>query len=159
MSFLNQDIIEFLCRKADENPRRRCRLCLHDNADAPLHEMLIVHKKGNYIPPHKHLHSDESCYIVDGEGAMILFDDNGEVINCQFLNNDAKSGRNFQRTPVNTLHSLYVESEYFIFKETVLGPFDSKNYFEPGWAPSDETQTKAFMAQSKHLFESSRNRI
>lgn len=152
---VDQSLIDFLTDKAAVNQRRRCRICLHQDADSSLHEMLIMHSAGNYVPPHKHLKSEESSLILQGEGVMLYFGDDGQLQESIYLNADPNLGCNFVRAPANTIHSLYIHSDTFLFKETILGPFSRDNYLEPDWAAAedDTEQVAAFMQESKQYFQ------
>ncbi len=134
ISTFSQSHVNFLTEQADKNNRSRCRLSTHSDADALMHEMFIMHKKGNYVPPHSHSNSDESLTLLSGEGAMLYFDDNVELEQIIYLNADIKKGINYVRTPTGQLHSLFIFSEHFLFKETVLGPFIRESMNEMTWA-------------------------
>ena len=55
--------------------------------------MFIVHPKGAYVRPHKHLDRIESMLVIDGEVDYIMFDDNGKIDNAiKSINLAAKSG-------------------------------------------------------------------
>ena len=63
-----------------KNPRQRARYCTHSLVDDEVHEMVIYHKEGTYIRPHKHIGKTESFHLIDGEADVVFFDD--ELINC-----------------------------------------------------------------------------
>ena len=65
-----------LKRAAEENARRRVRLCAHHSRDDRLHEMLIVHTHDTYVRPHKHLGKSESFHIIEGDVDVVA---GGEV--------------------------------------------------------------------------------
>jgi cupin fold WbuC family metalloprotein len=65
--------IERLKAAAAANPRKRIRICAHDAVDDPLHEMLIVHMSGAYVPPHKHVGKTESMHVVEGIADVVFF--------------------------------------------------------------------------------------
>ena len=69
--------INQLQQKAQQGPRNRSRLCSHRGVDDPLHEMLIVHEKGIYVRPHKHVGKSESFHVIEGDVDIVLFDDAG----------------------------------------------------------------------------------
>ena len=58
--------MNFLMDLAKVNKRRRARICTHGHIDDDVHEMFIVHSKGAYIRPHKHINKSESLHIIDG---------------------------------------------------------------------------------------------
>jgi len=72
--------VEFLKERARRNKRKRMRLCAHKDIDDKLHEMLIVHSKGTYVRPHKHLNKSESFHLIKGLVDVIVFDDEGDMI-------------------------------------------------------------------------------
>ncbi len=142
---LTPEVTAFLKQQASKNPRRRCRLCFHASPDSPLHEMVIVHSRGNYIPPHLHTGSDESVTVLEGEAAIILFAPDGEVKETVYLNANPNLGANYIRLPKGQIHSLFVESELFVFKETILGPFDRNTNVEPEWGESETSTNLAWV--------------
>lgn len=128
----------FLSEQAANNNRKRCRICTHQSAGAVLHEMFIMHSKGNYVPPHAHSNSDESLTLIKGEGAMFFYDEGGNVTRVIYLNVDENEGASYVRTPKGVFHSLYILSDEFLFKEAVLGPFERSNMVESTFAPKED---------------------
>lgn len=139
---INEQYFSFLSAQAKTNRRYRCRICTHNHPDDVLHEMFILHRKGNYVPPHAHSNSDESLTLIKGEGAMFYYDNNGKLLNIVYLNADSKKGSNYVRTPKGVFHSLYIISEEFLFKEVVLGPFKRSNMIEAHFAPQEDEDEK-----------------
>lgn len=150
--------VAFLKQKAIENTLRRCRLCTHNDPSDVLHEMFIVHMHGNYIPPHSHHNSAESTLVLEGEGVMCFYDENGKVIDTIYLNADIDKGQNYLRTPIGKIHSLFIFSEYMLFKECILGPFDPANMHMPEWAPQEgnRMQIEKFLKSSEQSFRLAR---
>lgn len=133
--------IKFLKSRAESNVRKRCRLCLHNSEKDVLHEMFIVHMKGNYIPPHSHMNSDESIMVLEGEGMLVLYSKSGVADDYVYLNSDPHLGVSYYRVDTGQIHSLFVFSQYFLFKETTLGPFCRDNMYVPDWAVSESDVT------------------
>ncbi|MBU1910629.1 MAG: WbuC family cupin fold metalloprotein, partial [Verrucomicrobia bacterium] len=71
---LDRAFVEWLKQQADRNPRRRIRLCAHQDPNDLIHEMLIVHAQMTYIRPHKHLTRIESFHVIEGEADVVMFD-------------------------------------------------------------------------------------
>jgi len=61
---LDRAFVEWLKQQADLNPRRRIRLCAHQDPSEPIHEMLIVH----------------DALIAAGSSGGPLLDDDGRVL-------------------------------------------------------------------------------
>lgn len=135
---VNEQHFLFLSAQARKNTRKRCRICTHISAEDILHEMFILHSKGNYIPPHAHSNSNESLTLFKGEGAMFYYDNSGRFLHFVYLHEDPKKGNNYVRTPKGVFHSLFIISDEFIFKETVLGPFKRSNMIESHYAPTED---------------------
>ena len=137
LSFFDRAELTKFRTRADINERGRVRLCAHQTTDDLLHEMLIVHNRGAYVRPHKHIDKSESIHIIEGLVDLILFDDNGDVSRLLRLG-DYQSGRLFylrMATPI--FHMFIIRSETLIFHETTNGPFNrSQTVFAP-WSPSD----------------------
>lgn len=153
------DDIAFLKGKARTNLRKRCRLCMHTSADDVLHEMFILHMRGNYVPPHSHQQSDESLTLIDGEGMLTLYNDCGDVTERIYLNSNSSFSHSYFRTRKGQIHSLFVFSEYFLFKEATLGPFEPSNMYMPEWsiAEGDVTNINKFLEESEQAFLQLRN--
>lgn len=137
LTTVTREDIELLKDRARRNKRRRIRLCAHRDTGHALHEMFIVQTKGIYIPPHRHLGKSESFHVIEGRVTVILFHDDGCILQAIPMG-DYTSGRIFYyRMEESIYHSLIVESDFLVFHETGGGPFDpSRTDFAP-WAPKD----------------------
>ena len=72
--------ISFLKKQASMNERKRARICAHLKNEDTLHEMLIVIYNDSYIRPHKHQNKIESFHIIEGCADVVVFDDEGKII-------------------------------------------------------------------------------
>ncbi len=142
--FTNSDItevsaedLEFLKEKSINNERKRIRLCVHKDIDDKVHEMIIVHGKGAYVRPHKHLARSESLHVIEGEAYAIIFDDSGHISQVIHMGDKNSGSPFYYRISCAVYHSLVIVSDFFIFHEAVEGPFDkSKSAFAP-FSPAD----------------------
>ena len=50
---------------------------VNKNDKERIHEMIVFHKKGSYVRPHKHLNKLESFFIISGEVTLVIFDKKG----------------------------------------------------------------------------------
>jgi cupin fold WbuC family metalloprotein len=119
------------------NPRQRVRLCGHPGVGDAVHEMLIVHTRGTYVRPHKHLGKSESFHVIEGEADILVYDDAGKVVKIVPMG-PVGSGRSFfYRLNKSAFHTLLIGTDFFVFHETTKGPFDrAQTVFAP-WAPED----------------------
>jgi cupin fold WbuC family metalloprotein len=132
----SQDI-ENLKKKSRRNARRRIRLCMHNNTKDSLHEMFIVHAKGAYIRPHKHINKAESLHILEGDADVVIFGDKGNIIRI-FRMGDYLSKKPFYfRYPGQYYHMLLIRSDYLVFHEVTNGPFRKKDTVFAPWSPQD----------------------
>ena len=130
--------VEDFERLAQENPRKRMRLCTHASPSDTLHEMLIYHERGAYVRPHRHPAKIESTHVIEGEVDVVVFDDAGEVTQVLRMG-DYASGRTFYyRMAVPVFHTLIIRSAMLVFHETTNGPFDRKATVFADWAPADD---------------------
>lgn len=135
---VSPDDIGTLKARARQNPRGRARLCAHPDVDDPIHEMLIVHARGCYVRPHKHLSRAESYHVIEGSGAIVTFGDDGAVGEVIPIG-DRASGRNFfLRLQETCYHTLFIESEVLVFHETTTGPFDGDSTVFAPWSPQED---------------------
>ena len=144
--------IETLKDRSKRNKRKRIRLCAHNSVIDGLHEMFIVHTKETYVKPHKHLNKAESLHVIEGLVDIIIFDDEGAIIDV-FQMGDYLSGKKFyQRISDSYYHSMIIRSEFLVFHEVTSGPFRRSDTVFPNWAPEEEdtNATKNFMNQLSH---------
>ena len=129
--------IAALKQQALANPRQRIRICTHPDTGDRLHEMLIVHTRGTYVRPHKHLNKSESVHIIEGEVDVVFLDEAGEVSDVVRLG-DYRSGREFYYRMSSPLyHTLLIASEFLVFHEVTNGPFRREETVFAPWAPEE----------------------
>ena len=138
VSMLGPADLEFLQDRAGENSRRRSRLCMHTGPQEIVQEMFIVHPRGAYVRPHKHLGKPESFLVIDGDVDVVLFDDAGRVTRMVPMGPFASGKMFYYRLQEPVYHTLIIRSEYLFFKEVTSGPFKrEENVFAP-WAPGED---------------------
>lgn len=139
---VSKETIDFLKARAKENPRKRCRLCTHKDTNDIIQEMLIVHTKGNYVIPHKHLNKSESMHLIAGEIDLYLFDESGNITNIIQMG-DSSTGKVFyHRMPESTYHTIIIKSDLLVFHETTKGPFNRADTIYAPWAPDEGDPTE-----------------
>lgn len=137
-----QDVEELKARAA-KTVRERIRLCAHRDVNDPVHEMLIVHRRGTYVRPHKHLRKTESFHVVEGFGTIVVFDDFGHITRRIKLG-DRRSGDTFYyRLAEPVFHTLLIESSEIVFHEVAQGPFRRDDTVFAPWAPDGTVEALA----------------
>ena len=136
---INKQDIDHLRQVAYSNPRQRARYCTHTSVDDEVHEMIIYHKKGTYIRPHKHMEKTESFHIIDGDANVVLFDEEGNVNTVRSMG-VYESGKSFYyRIPESVFH-MQILKKNTLFHEATKGPFDKNDTVFPSWAPPEGEQ-------------------
>jgi cupin fold WbuC family metalloprotein len=133
-----QEHIEALKLIAMKTRRHRARICAHpDTADA-LHEMLIYHPRGAYVPPHRHPGKSESFHVIEGEADVVLFDDEGKVKEVIEMGPFGSGKCFFYRLNRSAYHTLVIQTHHFVFHETTNGPFRREDTVFAPWAPAED---------------------
>jgi cupin fold WbuC family metalloprotein len=145
---IDQDTVTLLKEKAKISPKRRCRLCFHASSDDLQQEMLIVMHRSSYVRPHRHLRRAETLAIIEGRCKTLLFDTNGHITNILSMSPAAEGCRFFYKMPPGIFHTLIFRSEWLVFLETTIGPFDPTSSEAAPWAPpeTDAASGHAYLA-------------
>ena len=102
--------------------------------------MLNAIEPGSYIRPHRHLDPDkmEMFIVLKGKGAVITFDDNGQMLECFTL--DAGGEKLGVEIPPGVWHTVISVEEGTVFLEVKDGPYlPSTDKDFAAWAPLPDT--------------------
>ena len=136
---VTKDDIQWLKAKAAGNVRERVRLCAHRSTEDAVHEMLIVHTKGTYIRPHKHPNKSESFHIIEGDLDIVVFDEDGKVLELIEMGEYSSGCRFFWRLSESYYHTVIPRSDFVVFHETTSGPFVRATDNLPApWSPAED---------------------
>ena len=119
------------------NPRQRIRLCTHESINDHLHEMFIIHTKDCYVRPHKHLDKIESMSVIEGEVDVVIFHDDGSIMNSFRLSDRSTDKPFYHRLNKPIYHMLIIRSDFLVFHEITEGPFIQFDSQFPEWAPEE----------------------
>lgn len=144
---VNSGDIKRLKSMAAGNPRKRIRLCCHHDIENTLHEMLIVHARGAYVPPHKHIAKSESFHIIKGKLNVVIFNNDGSILKVVPMSEYSSDKTFFYRLPENYFHTVVPLSHWVVFHEITNGPFQRKDTIFAPWAPpeGDFKQTRTYL--------------
>ncbi|MBL4759659.1 MAG: WbuC family cupin fold metalloprotein [Mariprofundaceae bacterium] len=137
---LTPEHINDIKRRAKESPRQRYRLCMHHSLDDQIQEMVIAGTNDTYMPPHRHPKGkSESYHMIEGTMTVYFFNDEGEVIHTLEIG-DANSGKPcLYRLSSNEWHMPVPNSEWVVYHECYVGPFDREHDMElASWAPHEK---------------------
>ncbi len=138
--------------EAAQNPRRRKRICAHPDSGDRLHEMFIVHERGCYVRPHKHLGKCESLHVLEGTAEAVFFHEDGSVRDVVALGEYRSGAAFFYRVGEPAYHTLLITSPVFVFHETTSGPFRREDTVFAPWAPTED-QPEAVAAFTQRVNE------
>jgi cupin fold WbuC family metalloprotein len=155
VAVIDSSMISHLVELAEQNERKRIRINVHEQPSDSLHEMIIVHKKGNYIPPHKHSDKTESFHLIRGKLLVVIFNDQGEPTHKISLSAAIEDRNNpfYYRVTKNIWHTVVPLSEYVVFQEVTMGPFVPDSHELAPWAPS-ESETEKIMTFTQNILHS-----
>jgi cupin fold WbuC family metalloprotein len=128
---------------------RRARLCLHHSHQDAVQEMVIAFCRDTYNPPHRHFGKSESFHVIEGDVAVVFFDDSGNVMRRLELGAPG-SGRPFlYRLSDSSWHTVVPLSEFVLLHETTTGPFAKDGTEIAKWAPdgTNRAAVRAFLRQ------------
>jgi len=140
---IDETMLQLLLSEVEDTPRKRIRLCLHNDTSNPLHEMAIVLGRESYIRPHKHEGKTESFHIIKGRLSVVFFDDDGKVKKVLRMGPYNSGLTFFYRLATSCFHAVVPESEHVIFHETTNGPFDPKDTEYAEWSPPETAKCEA----------------
>ena len=135
---INAKDINMLKSKASNNPRKRMRLCAHNNTEDTLHEMLILLARGAYFRPHKHINKSESFHIIEGNLSVVIFGESGDVQEVIKMGSFSSGDMFYYRISESYFHTVIPESDLVVFHETTNGPFQRDDTSYAVWAPVEE---------------------
>ena len=145
--------VEFLKDRARQNPRKRVRLCAHAASDDLLHEMLIVHTRGNYVPPHRHKGKSESFHMIEGVLKIVLFDDQGNATQVIKMAAGEPDATLFYRLSAPIYHTDIALTDLVVFHETTNGPFRREDMEFAPWAPAEDAPAATHQAYIDGLIQ------
>jgi len=146
---LSEADIDYLINKASLNERRRVRLCSHSSPNDLVHEMFIIHKKGQYIRPHKHINKEESMIVLKGEVDYVCFDNSGKVIEVTRMGDLHSALPFYFNNKDGIFHTLIIRSEWLAFLEITKGPFNKRETLFPDWCPEESDGAGVDIYQAK----------
>ncbi len=133
-------MISRLKTHAKTSERKRCRLCFHADAEAAQQEMLIVMHNTSYVRPHRHFGKSETLMVIEGAADALMFDDHGAIEQSIPMSPPGAGDKFFYKMPEGLFHTLIFRSEWFVFLETTIGPFDMAQSSHAEWAPPETDQ-------------------
>jgi cupin fold WbuC family metalloprotein len=146
---ISRQDIQRLKQQSLATPRQRIRICAHPDVADPLHEMLIVHARGAYVRPHKHLNKSESVHIIEGEVDVVFFDDSGTLTQVVRLAEYGGGRKFYYRVGGPFYHTFLITSEFLVFHEVTNGPFRREDTVFAPWGPEESDPAACLAFQQR----------
>ena len=128
-----------LGRSAQESPRRRANLNLHDTLPDPVQRLAIAMEPGTLVRPHRHPHTWELLYPLRGRFIVLHFDDSGRVIDHAVLGEETA----VLETPAGQWHAVLSLDTGGVIFEVKHGPYMpiADADFAPWFSGENEAET------------------
>ena len=126
------------------------RLCLHEGPDALLHDMIVVQYAGQCFRSHKHLEKGESYHIIEGEMGVVIFDEEGKVVDACRMDT---SNTMVYGVGTGMYHTNFPLTDVVVYHESRPGPFSPGDSVFPPWGPDGENEeaVREFVAELTRL--------
>jgi len=103
------------------------RICLHQNDNENVNEMLMVHSFPHKVGPLKQANKHSISYFaIDGFATITQYDDNLNIISEMTISSN-KAESQFCRIDATKYRTIESHSSYFIFIEICAGPFKDED--------------------------------
>jgi len=146
--FVKPEMLENIKEEARKSPRRIARLLMHLTHEDPVQEMLIAMCRGCSVAPNRAVGRSESLLVVEGELLLILFDENGQVVQRVEMALPGSGKAFLYRFSSTPWHTMIPLSEMVVVHEALQGPFVQSSEPMPEWIPQDPTELKNFLNQA-----------
>jgi UDP-glucose 4-epimerase len=150
-SGLNRQSEDFIRQEAAKDPVGRARICLHENKDSIVHEMMIAQRKTTYVRPHRHHGKTESAHIIHGRMFVVTFDNFGRIDRVFYLKAGNRDGTSIIRMTDKIWHTQIPLSDDVVISETITGPFSANSSEYASWAPTGTDFKEASIYTKKLL--------
>lgn len=137
---INDNLLDYVSKKAKESTRKRANYNFHKSYDECVQRFLNAVEPNSYVRPHKHTDSNkiEIFLILRGKVLIVEYNDEGGTINNTVLN--FESGKKGVELPPNTWHSLIALEENSVLYEIKVGPYiEETDKVFAAWAPEEGT--------------------
>ena len=140
MKQITPTMLHSLSQQAQESPRRRANLNLHGELSDPIQRLAIAMEPDTYVRPHRHPHTWELLYPLNGRFVVLHFDDAGVVTARSVLGEEAA----VIETPAGGWHAVLSLDAGGVIFEVKHGPYRpiADADYAP-WSPAAESTDTA----------------
>lgn len=137
VAVINSELLDQTSHRASGNERKRINHNFHQPPDV-VQRFLNAIEPESYIRPHRHLNPprDEVFIVLRGKGAIVLFDEEGTVVNVVALDPSIEAwGADIKGGVFHTIVSLEAGSVFYEIKPGPYDPDADKGF--AAWAPEE----------------------
>lgn len=128
---INKELLDKVSSEAKRNQRLRMNLNFHDSLDAPSQRLLNAMEPDTVIPIHRHKTTSETYIILRGKIRLLLYSDNGHVLESVILSPDTENiGYNISKGQWHTLEVLASNTVIFEVKDGPYQPLNENDVME-----------------------------
>jgi cupin fold WbuC family metalloprotein len=146
--FVNHEVVERIKGEARKSSRLIARLLMHLSHEDPVQEMLIALCRGCTVVPNRTIGRSESLQVVEGEMLLIMFTENGKVIQRVEMGSAQSSKAFMYRFSSTPWHTIVPITDMVVVHESLQGPFAKSSEPQPEWISKDPTELKDFINQA-----------
>ncbi|MBB5190564.1 cupin fold WbuC family metalloprotein [Silvimonas terrae] len=136
MKQIDRDQLALLAASAAASPRLRANHNMHPELADPIQRLAIAMEPGTYVRPHRHPHTWELLFPLQGRFLVLHFDEAGVVVDRAILGEDTA----ILETPAGTWHAVLSLDEGGVIFEVKHGPYmpiAADDYTT--WSPAEGT--------------------
>jgi cupin fold WbuC family metalloprotein len=136
MKQITESQLAALGAQAQQSPRRRANLNLHERLDDPIQRLAIAMEPDTYVRPHRHPHTWELLYPLAGRFVVLHFNEAGTLTDRAVLGADSR----VIETPADGWHAVLSLDTGAVIFEVKHGPYQpiAEADYAP-WSPAAET--------------------
>jgi cupin fold WbuC family metalloprotein len=150
---ISTTLIDCLQEKSLET-KFNARVCLHEEPNAALHEMIICQRRDQVHPPKRHPARDKTFLVLRGTLLVSIFNEVGEVTKTWTLQPESRDKVFSVRVPAGVFHCDFALTETAVHLETTQGPFSPENDREYLWQDTLDNSAKWNITKNKLILNS-----
>jgi len=154
LQLINKELFEEVAAGAAASPRKRLNYNFHSGPNDNPHRFLNVLLQGTYIRPHRHLHPPkaETFLVLEGQAALLTFDEAGEVTARCELSHESLNGSVGVDVAPGVWHTVVALTERVICFEVKPGPWEPVSDKEfASWSPAEGSHSCAAYVETLTL--------
>lgn len=121
MQLIDDQLLNEVSKRAQENQRLRMNYNFHEALDSPAQRLLNALQIGTDLPIHRHQHTDETYILLQGELKVLYYNDKKEVTETVILN--PLKGNHGIHIPAGQWHTIEVLAPDSVIFEVKDGPY------------------------------------